>query len=144
MTDDHSFFADFFGTQGKCTKCGEDCDPDHILCNSCRRPLPAASHDETGQDMPAYGPDPLGYDIPQSYSRPQYSDWRITGADGICLDFSKEEAAEELQADALLSSLIADHDDISADDESLVLWLIVGQDEDEEDILEEMSSYWNI
>ena len=84
MTDDHSFFADFFGTQGKCTKCGEDCDPDHILCNSCRCPLPAASHDETGQDMPAYGPDPLGYDIPQNDLRdPRYHDHNGQFCEGI-------------------------------------------------------------
>lgn len=53
MADDHSFFFRFFGEQGKCTSCGDDCDPDHILCFKCRRPLPAASHDETGQDTPA-------------------------------------------------------------------------------------------
>ena len=109
-------------------------------CRSCR--LIRTRH--RPNNLPHNGAQNGGAFELTSYSRPQYSDWRITGSDGICLDLSKEEAAEELQGDVLLSSVIADHDDISADDESLVLWLIVGQDEDEEDILEEMSTYWNI
>ena len=78
-----------------------------------------------------------------SYKRPQYSDWRIT-ADDKTINFSQDKPAEELQEDALLARIVESHDDLFADDESLVLWLIVGQDEDDEDILEEMSSYWHI
>ena len=79
-----------------------------------------------------------------SYARPQYSDWRITADDDVCVDFTQDKPAEDIQEDALLARIVESHDELSADDESLVLWLIVGQDEDDEDILEERSSYWHI